>query len=289
MKKILITGANSYIGTSFEKYMSDVHPDRFLTETLDMRSDGWREKSFNGYDAVFHVAGIAHADVEDVTEETKQLYYKVNTDLAVETAQKAKEDGVKQFVFMSSMIVYGQQEHISYDTKPAPSNFYGDSKWKADQGIRELQDQTFITTVVRPPMIYGRGSKGNYPKLAKLAARLPIFPKVHNKRSMLYIDNLCEFIFQAIENNLCGIFFPQNDDLVNTSELVSLIAKEKNHKIIITPLLNPAVWIVERMPGRIGKLCKKAFGNSFYDLELSDIGIQYRVVDLKESIRRTEN
>lgn len=111
MKKILITGANSYIGMSVEKYLRK-WPDKYAVDTVDMVDGSWREKSFSNYDAVYHVAGIAHADTGNVSEERKAFYYKINTDLAIETAKKAKKDGVKQFIFMSSSIVYGDSAPI---------------------------------------------------------------------------------------------------------------------------------------------------------------------------------
>ena len=108
MKKILITGANSYIGTSFEKWVSR-YPDKYSVDTIDMEDNNWKEKSFKGYDVVFHVAGIAHIKE---TRKNAELYYKVNRDLAFNVAQKAKNDGIKQFVFLSSMSVYGIENGV---------------------------------------------------------------------------------------------------------------------------------------------------------------------------------
>ena len=288
MRKILITGANSYIGCSFEAYAKEHYGSDFVIDTLDMIDSAWREKDFSAYDGVFHVAGLAHADVGNVSEEVKQNYYAVNTDLAIETAAKAKAEGVRQFVFMSSMIVYGGLEHVTGDTEPAPANFYGDSKWQADKGVRDLQSEEFCVTVLRPPMIYGRGSKGNYPLLAKLAAKLPVFPKVHNKRSMLYIENLCEFLCLIMKEPRAGVFFPQNSELVNTSDMVKQIAKAKGHQIWVTPLLTPFVMLGMKMPGKIGGLCQKAFGSSFYEPEMSACGFDYNVYKFEETIERTE-
>lgn len=216
MKKVLITGANSYIGVSFENYVREHYGSELSIETVDMIDDSWKEKDFSSYNVVFHVVGIAHADVGNVSDEVKAKYYAINTDLAIETAKKAKAEGVKQFVFMSSSIVYGdsapygKQKRITADTEPKPANFYGDSKWQADKGARELADDSFIVTVLRPPMIYGKNSKGNYPMLAKMAKKLPIFPDVQNERSMLYIENLCEFLCQVMIRREGGIFWPQN-------------------------------------------------------------------------------
>jgi glycosyltransferase involved in cell wall biosynthesis len=234
------------------------------------------------------VAGIAHADVSSVTDEQKQLYYDVNTTLAVETAKKAKEAGVGQFIFMSSMIVYGGQEHITATTLPHPANFYGDSKWQADQEVRELDDDTFKVVVLRPPMIYGHDSKGNYPTLAKIATKMPAFPLVNNRRSVLYIENLCSFIKKMIDNQESGIFFPQNSELVSTSELVKAIADAHGKDVVITPLLSPATGLGRLMPGKFGNLSKKAFGSSYYDLSMSTYSEPYVLTSFKSSIVKTE-
>lgn len=288
MKKVLITGANSYIGMSFENYVKKYYADDLMVNTVDMIDASWRNKDFSGYDVVFHVAGIAHADVGKVSDEVKKKYYAINTDLTIETAQKAKAEGVKQFVFMSSMIVYGGLEHITKDTEPCPSNFYGDSKWQADKGVRELQSEDFCVTVLRPPMIYGKGSKGNYLLLAELAKKLPVFPKVNNKRSMLYIENLCEFLCLIMKEPQAGVFFPQNGELVNTSQIVKKIAVVSGHKMWVTSLLTPFVMIGMKIPGKIGGLCQKAFGSSYYELEMSDCGMNYRRYALDETVKLTE-
>lgn len=289
MKKILITGANSYIGMSFEKYMSQ-WPDQYQVDTMDMVDGSWRKKTFSGYDAVFHVAGIAHSDTGNVTEERKAFYYKINTDLTVETANKAKADGVKQFVFMSSAIVYGDSapigktKVITKDTPVNPANFYGDSKVQAEKGILPLNDDTFKVCVLRPPMIYGPGSKGNYPVLSKLARKLPVFPKVNNQRSMLYIENLTEFIRLMVENEEQGIFWPQNAEYSNTTDLVQMIAQAHEKKIATIPGFTWALKIMSHATG----LVNKAFGSLSYDMELSRYKQDYRIAPLDESIRRTE-
>ena len=299
MKKVLITGANSYIGTSFEKYAGLHYKSELAVDTVDMVDGRWREKSFatadsetgetEPYDCVFHVAGIAHADVGHVTPEVKQKYYAVNTDLAIETARKAKADGVGQFILMSSMIVYGRQEHIDRTTKPHPSNFYGDSKWKADKGVRKLRNNDFTVTVLRAPMIYGAGSKGNYPILSRLAKRVPAFPDYKNRRSMLYIENLCEFLAQVMIGCRGGVFFPQNGEYSSTSEIVREIATTAKKRVIMTKLLNPAVDIAKALPGRIGGMANKAFGDNWYEAGLSVYkGIDYQKISFEESIHRTE-
>lgn len=289
MKKILITGANSYIGESIKCWLGQ-EINQYTVCTLDMLDVNWKEFSFFEYDVVFHVAGIAHADVGKVSEERRQLYYEVNTKLAVEVARKAKEEGVRQLIFMSSMIVYSgcEETYITAETVPVPLNFYGDSKWQADQRLREMETEEFKVVVIRPPMIYGKGSKGNYPELVKLATKLPIFPYVRNKRSMLYIDNLCQFIKLMIDNEESGVFFPQNREYTVTSEMVRLIAKAKGHRIFIIHGFGWGVRLLMKCPGKVGALAKKAFGDSAYDMQMSEYKEDYRVKSLEKSIELTE-
>lgn len=298
-KKVLITGAGSYIGQSFIQYAKKYYPDNFEIEELDMTDVAWRDKDFSGYDVVYHVAGIAHADVGNVSEEIKSKYYEVNTGLAVEAAEKAKREGVKTFIFMSSMIVYGdsapygQEKVIDETTVPHPANFYGDSKLQADVAVRELADDTYKVIVLRPPMIYGKDSKGNYRTLAKLAKKLPIFPNVDNERSMLYIENLCEFLCQVMllkpyrRNSV--VLLPQNGEWTKTSDMVKMIAKASGKKITELQYLAPAVWIGSKMPGKIGGLVNKAFGNHCYAHNMSMyIGMDYQRNSLKASILEAE-
>ena len=279
---------------SFEKYASDHYSSELSVDTVDMIDGSWKQKDFSSYDIVFHVAGIAHADVGNVSDEIKAKYYAVNTDLAIETCKKAKHEGIKQFVFMSSAIVYGdsapygKSKRITKDVEPTPANFYGDSKWQADKGVRELADDNFIVTVLRPPMIYGKGSKGNYPTLAKMAKKLPVFPDVINERSMLYIENLCEFLCQVMIRGEGGIFWPQNAEYTQTSQMVKTISETVGHKIYVSKCWNWIVGLARLIPGKPRGLANKAFGNLSYDLSLSQYDFNYQVVDLKESIIRTE-
>ena len=298
-KKVLITGVGSYIGETFRAYAAEHYP-ALKIDAVDMLDGSWRERDFSPYDIVYHVAGLAHADVGNVDDSTKEKYYTVNTDLAVEVCKKAKAEGVSEFIFMSSMIVYGDSapyrkkkvvdEHII----PVAANFYGDSKLQADVAVRSLADESFKVLVLRPPMIYGKGSKGNYPTLAKLAKKLPIFPNVDNERSMLHIDNLCEFLCQIMlvkevkENAV--VLIPQNAEWTKTSEMVKEIAAVSGKKVrLIGGIMKPVVLIGGMVPGKIGGLVNKAFGNSTYAHSMSQYeGIYYQVISLQESIKRTE-
>ena len=288
-KRILVTGVNSYIGNSFRTYMEQFAED-YTVDGASVRNDAWKELNFSGYDCVFDVAGIAHADTGHVSEETKQRYYAVNRDLTVALAEKAKREGVRQFIFMSSAIVYGdsapvgKQRLITRDTQPNPADFYGDSKLQAEKGILPLGDEKFKVCILRPPMIYGKGSRGNYPTLSKMAQKLPVFPLVDNCRSMLYVGNLVEFVRLMIKNEEEGFFFPQNAQYSNTSRLVQMIAAAHGKKILLVKDCTPPLRLLSHATG----IVNKAFGSLAYDMAMSVYKEEYRKYSLEESIRLTE-
>lgn len=259
MKKILITGANSYIGMSVERYLAQ-WPEKYDIDTVDMIGDDWRKKSFFGYDTVFHVAGIAHIKE---TKKNATLYYKVNRDLAVETAVKAKADGVKQFIFLSSMSVYGMEEGaINFNTLTIPTSNYGKSKLEAERELEHLNSDSFAVAILRPPMVYGDGCKGNYQFLIKLANVMPFFPNYRNKRSMISIERLSLHIKDLIDNGTGGLILPQDEKYVCTCEMVRQIAEENGKKLPLISILNPVVSIVKKYT-TVGK---KAFGNLYYEM-----------------------
>lgn len=278
MKKILITGAGSYIGTSFESYLNNKYRGDYTVDTVDMIDGSWREKSFSGYDAVFHVAGIAH---RKETKENAALYYQVNRDLAVETAAKAKADGVRQFIFLSSMSVYGLDVGvITKDTIPSPVSNYGISKLEAEKGIAVLESDDFKVCIVRPPMVYGYGCKGNFNTVQKLVQKLPFFPKVNNRRSMIYIDNLSSFIKLVTDKELCGVFMPQNREYSNTTHMASVMAQALQKRIFISRLLGLGVLMIKPF----AKIAQKAFGTLIYK-DTEELDFCYCEVDNEESYK----
>lgn len=281
MKKVLITGKDSYIGRSVEDWLGS----EYIVDTLDMKDISWKDKDFSQYDVIFHVAGIAHVSSDP---KMKSLYYKVNRDLTIKVAEKAKSEGVKQFIFMSSIIVYGNNGKgktvISQDTIPQPDNFYGDSKLQAEDGIRPLNYDNFKIAILRPPMIYGKGSKGNYHKLSKLAKKIPFFPDVDNERSMLYISNLCEFIKGLIDKEASGLFFPQNKEYVKTSHMVKQISQVYGNRIVMVRGFNFFFKLLSRV-----KYISKIFGTLVYERSMSEYeDIDYQVINFKNSIEETE-
>lgn len=289
MKKILITGANSYIGVSVENYLKQ-WPDNYQVDTVDMIDGSWKARSFAGYDTVFHVAGIVHLEKAKNDPEQAALYDRVNTRLAVETAEKAKADGVKQFIFMSSASVYGLSAPvgkvvmITKDTPLTPVDNYGISKAKAEEGLQVLADEQFKLAILRPPMIYGKGCKGNYCTMAKLAKKLPVFPYVKNQRSMLYIENLAQFVRLIVDDKAEGIFCPQNNEYTNTSDMVNLIAHANGKGIL---MIRGFTWALKLLSNVTG-IVDKAFGSLCYDFELSKYTKDYCIKNLQESILETE-
>jgi UDP-glucose 4-epimerase len=275
MKKILITGANSYIGNSFEKWLRQ-WPEDYSVETVDMLVNDWRNMSFSCYDVVLHLAGIVHRKENPNME---QMYYDVNCNLAVEVAKKAKENGVGQFVFMSTKGVYTPNTPlITSDTLPCPTRLYGKSKLKAEQQLLPLHSKEFTVSILRPPVVYGKGCQGNYVKLSRLARKAPVFPYVENQRSMIYISNLCEFIRIIIDRKIGGLLFPQNKEYVSTKEMVCCIAEIHHKRIVFSKLLG---WLVLIAMKKVGML-RTMFSDSLYDISLSTYGtFEYCKVNLK--------
>ena len=321
MKRILITGANSFVGTNVERWLMR-QPDCYQVDTVDTMNDAWKQADFSRYDVVFHVAGIAHVDPK---QEMAPLYYKVNRDLAIEVATCARDKGVKQFIYMSSGIVYKVSKSLkgdvrTPDTIPNPNDFYGDSKLQAERGVvnvnlnadvnpnlngnlnadvnlnfnpnlnlnlngnDNLNGDGMKVCILRPPMIYGPGSKGNFLRLGWLATKTPVFPEWHNKRSMLYIDNLAEFVRQIIDREMSGTFFPQNAEQVDTVEIVRYFAKKYHHRIWISRIFNPLVWLASFFLPQVPKM----FADCYYVPEMSKYEFDYQIVSFEDSLKRLE-
>lgn len=275
-KRVLVTGANSYIGTSFQDWVGRF-PGMYRVDTVDVRSDTWKEASFLGYNTILHVAAIVHSKEKDIS-----VYRKANSDLPLAIAEKAKGDGVGQLIFLSTMGVYGMDVgHITQETVPDPRTPYAISKLDAEEKLRSMSSDDFRVAVLRPPIVYGKGCKGNYPRLARLAKRLPVFPKVSNQRSMIYIDNLSECIRILIDEEGHGLFFPQNERYVDTLELVKLVAKVHGNKLCLTPVPNWCMTIGLELSTSF----RKVFGSLTYDRAMV---MSCDTVSFEDSILQTE-
>lgn len=278
MKKVLIIGENSYIGKSFVQYASD----RLEIIAVGARNGEWKEVDFSNFDSIVCCAGIAHTKA---TKENEHLYYAVNRDLAIDVATKTKGDGVGQFVFLSSLYVYKNSLKadivISKETQLNSNTVYGKSKHEAETALQKLSDEYFKICLVRPPMVYGENCKGNFLKLVKLAKMLPIIPNYPNKRSMIYIDNLCEYLCQLIEKESSGVFVPQNSEYVNTTTLVRQIRKAYGKKTLTTSLFNPLIYFMVKRISVINKM----FGNLRCEMQGDEDS--YKVVGFEEGIQRS--
>ncbi len=256
MKRILITGSNSYIGNAVRDYLLEYKDDY---DVKMQGTIGWipSVKEFIGYDVVFNVAGIAH---RKETSDNKQLFFDVNRDLSVNIAKNAKMAGVRQYILLSTMSVYGLSAgHITKTTPTRPVTAYGKSKAEADAEIKEIEDNHFLFTCLRPPMVYGKNCKGNYQSLRSFVLKMPFFPNYDNKRSMIYIGNLCEFVKNCIDNEKSGLFFPQNAEYVCTSNMAKLIAEKNHKKMRLINFFNPVIKICPL------RAIKKVFGSLTYE------------------------
>lgn len=281
MKNILILGEGSYIGTQLAAWLGR-EPGRFACTVLDMRGEGWKGFPMAGFDAAVLVAGLAH---RRETPESLPLYDAVNHLLAAEAARRAKSAGVPQFVFFSSMSVYGLTVgRITADTPARPASAYGRSKLAAETELAALAGEGFRVATLRPPMIYGPGCRGNYPRLSALLQKLPVFPRVRNERSMLYIETLCAFLERLLQSGEGGLYFPQNEKYVNTGDLAAQIAAAHGRRLWQPRGLG---WLLALLAPRVPTL-GKVFGTLTYEQGMSTAFRPAQELPFAETIRRTE-
>jgi len=280
MQRVLVIGRESYIGRSFAGF---VRGKGLTAEFAGARDGSWRAMDFTGFSSVLLAAGLAHRRLR---AGDKDLYLAVNRDLPLAAAEKAKEAGVGQFIFLSSFSVYGRiSGEVNARTPENPQDVYGLSKLMAEKALAGLADETFRVAVLRPPLVYGPGCRGNFPRLAALVRRLPVFPDRPNRRSLIYIDNLCRLLQLIAEHGVGGLFHPQNEDYVSTRDLVLEIARAQGRKIRLSRLPNPLVSLFQPFVPAVEKL----FGDLYYDQSLSfENGLPpYNVVGFAESISRS--
>ena len=295
MKRVLITGTNSFIGKGLVKYLEEYNTRlgeaAYQITCISQRNTDWMGLDFAGYDTILDVTGISRVDEKKLSAEQEEDYYEVNYKLAYMTAEKAKQEGVKQFIYLSSILVYGepgQPELITEDTKPAPVNIYGQSKLLAEEKLKELNDLQFHVGIVRLPTVYGPCAENGYKLLSRWAGKLPIIPTIPAEKSMIYIENLCEFLRLLIDAEEGGVYFPQNATRTGVARMLEEIRTVQGKKTYKWGILNPGIKILTKMPGRCGKFVRKIFAGQAYEESMSVILGDYQVVDFPESIRRTE-
>lgn len=288
MKKILITGKGSYLGNSLKAYL-EAFGDCYQVDCLSLRSGDWKEQSFRGYDAVYHTAAIVHQPRSKDAPGELARYRAVNCDLAVDAAKKAKAEGVRQFVFLSTMAVYGltaafgKTVTITAQTPTVPTDNYGLSKLEAERALLSLEGPDFRVAILRPPMIYGKDCKGNFRSLVSLARRLPFFPKVPNRRSMLYVGSLNRLVQQIIDREDRGIFCPQDPEYLNTSAMVQAIAAAQGKRLLLIPGFSWALHLLRHLTGAVDK----AFGSLVYDKALSKLEEDYCIASFPDSVKQS--
>ncbi|MEK5039891.1 NAD-dependent epimerase/dehydratase family protein [Sporosarcina sp. FSL K6-3457] len=279
--RIMITGENGYIGNKIERYLHGSHQDIDI-QRISARNFTENSYSFEGVESIIHTAALVHQKESNYTE---QDYFDVNCSLTIELAQKAKGAGVRHFVFFSTMAVYSNTTKIMESTPVNPTSLYGKSKLAAEKQLMELADEQFIVSIIRPPMVYGPGCPGNYALLSKLVKKTPVFPLVANERSMIFIDNLTEFVRQLIKNQDEGIFHPQDREYIRTSDMVNEIASVHGRRIIMSKLSGR---LLVKLFGRMS-IVSKVFGDLTYAKELSKYrDNSYQLVGLKEAIKMSE-
>ena len=282
--RVLIIGKGSYIGNHIDEWLTKYG---LSVTQLDVLTDEWKSFDYSFYDSIVHVAGIVHRpDCQDW-----ELYKRVNADMPIAIATMAKEQGVKQYVFFSTMAVYGSGKALvpnitDANSKLEAKGMYGRSKLMAEEGLAKLQDDHFKVAFVRPPSVYGKGCKGNYiSRFALVARKMPVIPTAYTdvKQSFLYIDNLSELVRLIIERELDGPFCPQDDVAVSTNELLQTICVALGKKYHGSKFLGVLVPLIKFIP-----IVKKAYGGMEYARSLSDIkGMDYVVVPFKEGMKKT--
>ena len=274
--KVLITGKNSFVGNYVGPYLVN---KGHQVEYISLKDERWLEKDFSIYDVILHIAGIAHVSYKS---KDKDLYDEINHQLTKNVAIKAKEESVKQFIFLSSMIVYHPKEtKITEKTIPNPKGPYALSKLNAENALEELKSNDFNVAILRPSMIYGPGNKGNLPKLAKLIRFIRIFPMVHNKRSFLFVGNLAEAIHQVMKEKLNGILHLADQKPIATYDLVRYISSVRKDKILYLRVFNLPIRLLMRISIKFEKL----FGDFYYQEDLIQHSFHYHLYDTEDAIK----
>ena len=219
--KLLITGSSGFVGN----YFINKYKEKYDIRIFSFLKDDINTLDCNTIDIVFHLSALVH----QMGGASANEYEKINVIQTIELAKKAKESGVKHFVFMSTVKVYGEETNSKYteNTVCNPEDDYGKSKLKAEQELQKLEDENFKISIIRTPIVYGYRVKANIKNLINLVNKVPVLPfgKIKNKRSMVYIGNLCHLVDEIIIQKKSGIFLACDDEPLSTSKLIELIAK----------------------------------------------------------------
>lgn len=287
MKKILVIGKNGYISKCFQKYMKRF--SEYKVDSISVRTEEWKKMDFSIYDVIFNTIGLTH---NDARKGTKEEFYWLNTELPYQIAVKAKNEGVKSFIHMSSIIIYGnisrinEGYEINQGTLPNPNSIYGKSKLEGEKKIQKLKDCSFDISIIRSPIVYGEDATDNIAKLINFSTKTFIFPQVKNCLSMIYDENLCELIRIIIEKNGKGIFYPQMEKYICTSDFVKDISRFYENKVFFVKIFNKLIYLLSKKI----IILEKVFGNQYYQLDISNhFEGKYRIFNYEESIKKIVN
>lgn len=237
--KLLLTGSSGFVGSYFRK----AYGREYKIESFSFRTDDFDKLSLGNIEVVVHLSALVH----QMGGASKEEYYRVNFSNTLSLAKKAKSSGVKQFIFMSTVKVYGEESEEAYceNTPCFPQDDYGKSKLAAEEALLELEDENFRVAIIRTPIVYGAGVKANILSLVNLIQKVPVLPlgNIKNRRSMVYIGNLCAIIHQIILTKNSGVFLASDDEALSTSQFIELVAKALEKKIVLIslPLFSKAV------------------------------------------------
>lgn len=283
MKKILIVGSSSYIGNNIFGHFNE-KKTKYIIESISLRNNTWKNHELSKYDHIIYLVGLAHSKGKNGN---KDNYYKINYELTKEFVNECKKQSVNNIIYFSTMSVFGDvRGEINENTPIHPNNHYGKSKLLAENYIvKNFENSDTIIQIIRPPMVYGYKSPGNYSLLSGMVKKVPFFPKYKNKRSMIDINNLCLFIEELINKDLRAIYYhPQNSYYINTSLLVEEIVKISGKKVIF---ININKIIMEKL--FFFNVFKKLFDDLYYSSDFSDIkNFTYNEVGFEESINKAE-
>lgn len=274
---ILITGCSGFVGGHLTQYLKtkDIEYDCLVRDKSN--------KQFiipdNNIRVVIHLAGRAHV-LNETSQSPYMDFYQVNCEFALKVAKAAYEQGMKRFVYVSSVGVYGKScsnEFLSESSELNPVEDYAKSKFEAERELKKLSESLgFELVIVRPALVYGYDAPGNIERLLALIYKyrtIPIAEK-NNSRTFIYVENLVQFLLVAGSHpNAKGKIFNAADDGVSTRTLVSYLAKGMSKKPMLFSLPR-VIW--KLLLGPLGK--KKIYEQLFEDLKL-DMSLAKRELD----------
>ena len=281
--KVLLVGTTSFIAQRVGAWFLR-KPVPAEVKYISVRDDSWKQFDLSGFDAVIYAAAIVHRK-DDVMAES---YDAVNAQLPFAFAQAAKAAGVKQFVFLSTMGVYGQGKRLPVGNivdehtpiKPLPG--YGSSKFKGEQLVQSLEDQSFCVSIIRPANVYGKGCKGSYiAGFAKITSALPVLPRAfeESKQGMLFVDNLAELCWLIVHSDCSGVYPAQDRTPVSAYDIMRTMANCicPKKKALRAPVLKLFRW---------NRLVTKLFGGVSYSAEYAKCPLgDYQLVEFHEAIK----